>query len=162
MYNLFNYNMFHHVALKLYSITFARFLGCHEVPYHFVGTLSTRTKKDSLCFSASTMSLATKYCCKHSSYDSQSFYPMWNCSNLPCAAIQMFSSSPKYVIIILFIRSLEHAPPRQNIAVLIISKDVQSRTCTRTHNYMKVLYRSTRMRTTKNSIECSVRVTTQR
>ena len=38
------------------------------------------------------------------------------------------------------------------------SKDVQSRT--RTHNYMKVLYRITCMRTTKISNECSVRVTT--
>ena len=37
------------------------------------------------------------------------------------------------------------------------SKDVQSRT--RTHNYMKALYRITRMRTTKNSNGCSVRVT---
>ena len=41
----------------------------------------------------------------------------------------------------------------------MISKDAQSRTCT--HNYRKALYRITRMRTTKNSNECSVRVTTE-
>ena len=59
---------------------------------------------------------------------------------------------------ILFIRALEHALPRQNTAILMISKDAQSRTCT--HNYRKVLYRITRMHTTKSSNECSVRVTT--
>ena len=59
---------------------------------------------------------------------------------------------------ILFIRALEHAPPRQNTAILMISKDAQSRTCT--HNYRKALCRITRMRTTKNSNECSIRVTT--